>query len=165
MTSLYVYPEIIGGVELQMFLPDVLFDSWEVVEKAYGRSKVQLAVDTKIMALQKESVPTPSLSQLLDLLNILELLTDASDDHLRLCDKIARKRGGVLNTVKALFMKLAQSATRVYLNDSGAIPLYLKSSFVTKVYLVGAMDLHDHNARVIANGIAYAAAALKSYQR
>jgi hypothetical protein len=62
-------------------------------------------------------------------------------------------------------MKLAQSATRVYLNDSGAIPLYLKSSFVTKVYLVGAMDLHDHNARVIANGIAYAAAALKSYQR
>ena len=164
LTSLYEFPDIIGGVSLQMYLPDAVFDSWAVVEKAYGNARVQLAVNADASLRPTDEMPVPTLDELSDLLNILELLIAAAEDHLRLCDKIASKRGSVLNTIKALFMQLAQSVTRVYLNDSGAIPLYLKSSFVTKVYLVGAMDLHDHSARVIANGIAYASAALKRYR-
>jgi hypothetical protein len=85
------------------------------------------------------------------------------EQHKVFYEEIAGRRSGLLTAVKSLFVRLAQETVKVNFKNSTALPLYLKSSLVTKVYLVGAIDLHDHSNRVVANALSFAEAVLTKY--
>ena len=102
--------------------------------------------------------------ELVGFLNNLELLAEVSLKHQIFYDEIKRSRSGMVASVKQLFIRLFEEKVKVSFKDSVTLPLYLKSSFATKVYLTGALDIHDHIAQVIANGLSYSSEMLKLYK-
>lgn len=159
--SLYGMGPMIGQVEMRAYLPTGHFDTWNTVEKSYTASNLFVAA---LNARSTQKATPMELGQLGEFLNELELLAEASITHQALYKEIANSRSGVINSVKQLFIRLCEETVKVSFKNSVALPLHLKSNFVTKVYLTGALDLHDHTARVIANGLSYADAMLKLYR-
>lgn len=158
--SIFSMEPMIGGAQLLAKLPDSRFDTWDEVEKAYNNSSVYI---TLIKSTAYKSKPM-ELGDLEDFLNNLEILTEASLKRQSFYNEITKCRTGVINSVKQLFVRLCEETVKVSFKNSVALPLHLKSSFVTKVYMTGAMDLHDHTARVIANGLSYVDTMLKVYR-
>lgn len=153
--------EMIGQVEVQALLPEVRFDTWDNVEKAYGASKIFIST---LPSHSAQETPIMEIGALGEFINQLELLAEASLKHQSFYEEISQSRSGVINSIKQLFIRLCEEKVKVSFKNSVVLPLHLKSSFVTKVYMTGAMDLHDHTARVIANGLSYADAMLKLYR-
>ena len=161
LTALYGMGVMIGDVELKAHLPSDGLDTWDLVEKAYKESNLFL---TPASLQNKNDTPVMEIDALAEFLNNLELLADASLKHQVFYEEIANSRSGVVNSIKRLFVQLCEEKVKVSFKNSVALPLHLKSSFVTKVYMTGALDLHDHAARVIANGLSYVDSMLKLYR-
>lgn len=154
-------PIMIGDVAFQAKLPRGNFDTWSMVEKAYNGSKLYL-VPKQVNSYLETPVMTPD--ELGIFINNLEFLVDASEQHQKFYEEILNKRSGMINSIKQLFIRLCEEKVKISFKNSVALPLHLKSSFVTKVYMVAAIDLHDHTARVIANGLSYASAMINLYK-
>lgn len=152
--------EMIGQVEIHALIPEVRFDTWKTAEKAYGASKIYLVASANQF---QQKAPLMELKQLEEFVIQLDMLADISLRHQKLFLDISQSRSGVVNSVKQLFIKLCEENTKVSFKNSVVLPLHLKSSFVTKVYMTGAMDLHDHTARVIANGLSYCESMTRLY--
>lgn len=159
----YALDTYIGNVSLVLDLPKQGLDTWENIEKAYKQARVALVAVESDTNVDKPKVMTPQ--ELQGFINSLESLIGASFHHQKLYETILEQRSGVFNDIKAVFVKLANETFKSSFRNSTALPLQLKSSFVTKVYVVGAMDLHDHTARVIANGLSFASSTLKTYKK
>ena len=150
-----------GNVEICAKLNAEGHDTWNNIEKAYSGSRIYLKPrSTKYL----EEVPLMSPGELVGFLNNLELLAEVSLKHQIFYDEIKRSRSGMVTSVKQLFVRLFEEKVKVSFKDSVTLPLYLKSSFATKVYLTGALDIHDHIAQVIANGLSYSSEMLKLYK-
>ena len=152
--------KMIGNIDLQADLCSGRLDNWSSVEKAYAGSSISL-VPQEIGRVVETKLMTPE--ELSGFLNNLELLAKASLKHQQFYSEISRSRSGVINSIKQLFIRLLEEEGKVSFKNSVALPLHLKSSFATKVYMTGAMDLHDHTAQVIANGLSYASSMMKLY--
>ena len=150
-----------GNVEVCAKLNAEDHDTWSNIEKAYSGSRIYLKPrSTKYL----EEVPLMTPGELVGFLNNLELLAEVSLKHQIFYDEIKRSRSGMVTSVKQLFVRLFEEKVKVSFKDSVTLPLYLKSSFATKVYLTGALDIHDHIAQVIANGLSYSSEMLKLYK-
>ncbi len=135
-------------------------DNWNEIESNYNNSSFDMLGipgQREVFALEPE--------ELLRVLNATLELINANKKHEVFYEQLANARSGVLTTIRSLFIKLVQSKTRVSFKDSVAMPLFLKTSIATKVYLVAAMDIQDHNARVIANVLAFAEKNMKLYRK
>lgn len=151
---------MIGNVELRAKLDPNTYDTWGGYEKAYSNSEIFISPLNKGNISTAKALPP---AQLMEFLNHLELLADVSLKHQKFYEQISKSRSGIINTVKQLFVRLAEEKVKVSFKDSVALPLHLKSAFASKVYMTGALDLHDHTAQVIANGLTFAAENLKLY--
>lgn len=150
-----------GNVEICAKLNAEDHDTWNNIEKAYSGSRIYLKPRS---SKYLEEVPLMSPGELVGFLNNLELLAEVSLKHQIFYDEIKRSRSGMVTSVKQLFIRLFEEKAKVSFKDSVTLPLYLKSSFATKVYLTGALDIHDHIAQVIANGLSYSSEMLKLYK-
>lgn len=159
----YTMGRMIGNVELQAKLTSQKFDNWNSIEKAYSLSKINLVNLKRAYGAEESKTQFLSPEELVSFLNKLELLAKASLKHQASYKDISGKRAGIMNSMKQLFVRLAEEDGKVSFKNSVALPLHLKSGFVTKVYMAGAMDLHDHTAQVIANGLSYASSMMKLY--
>lgn len=162
--ALYEYGigEMIGNVELRGRFATGYYDTWDLVEKAYKSCSVHI--------LQKPygsnaKPPIMNLDELTVFINNLELLAKASLRHQTFYEEIKNSRSGTFNKLKSLFIKLTQESVKVSFKNSVALPLHLKSAFITKVYLTAGMDIHDHTAQVIANGLGYVNEVLKLHEQ
>ena len=159
----YALDTHIGNVSLVLDLPKGGLDTWENIDKAYKQSRVALVAREVNSNVETPKIMSPQ--ELQGFINSLESLLGASFQHQKLYETILAQRSGVFGDIKAVFVKLANETFKSSFRNSTALPLQLKSSFVTKVYVVGAMDLHDHTARVIANGLSFASSTLKTYKK
>ncbi len=150
-----------GNVEICAKLNAEDHDTWNNIEKAYSGSRIYLKPRS---SKYLEEVPLMTPGELVGFLNNLELLAEVSLKHQIFYDEIKRSRSGMVTSVKQLFIRLFEEKAKVSFKDSVTLPLYLKSSFATKVYLTGALDIHDHIAQVIANGLSYSSEMLKLYK-
>lgn len=157
----YGTESMIGLVRLWAFLPRRGLDTWDQIEEAYKASRVFLEPINSANHFQYGELL--SLKDVESLVQAASMLIREIEQHKVFYEEIATRRSGVLTTVKSLFVRLAQETVKVNFKNSTALPLYLKSSFVTKVYLVGAIDLHDHCNRVVANALSFAEAVLSKY--
>lgn len=162
LCSCYGTDEIIGHVQLRAYLPSRNFDTWDQIEEAYLASKIFLAPSDSVRHVQYGEML--SLKETESLLLTVSALIGEIEKHKVFYEEIAARRSGLLTTVKSLFIRLAQETVKVNFKNSTVLPLYLKSSFATKVYLVGAIDLHDHSSRVVANALSYVESVLKNYE-
>lgn len=160
--EVFTMGRMIGNLELQADLVPGIYDTWVTIEKAYNSCSLKLVPLNRARSIKAETrLLTPE--ELSGFLNSLELLAEVSLKHQQFYKEISQSRSGVINSVKQLFIRLAEEEVKVSFKDSVALPLHLKSSFATKVYMTGAMDLHDHTAQVIANGLSYASSLMKLY--
>ena len=151
-----------GNVECIAYLPDTA-DNWNSVEKNYNAAKFELRIRPEVTT--GEDVAPLSPKELVNFVSALDDLIEANKKHQLFYEELEKARSGVLTSVKALFVQLVRSQTRISFKDSVALPLFLKTSLATKVYLVAAMDIQDHNAKVIANALVYVDRVMKIYQK
>jgi hypothetical protein len=157
----YGTESMIGLVRLWAFLPRRGLDTWDQIEEAYKASKIFLEPINSANHFQYGELL--SLKDVESLVQATSMLIREIEQHKVFYEEIAGRRSGLLTAVKSLFVRLAQETVKVNFKNSTALPLYLKSSLVTKVYLVGAIDLHDHSNRVVANALSFAEAVLSKY--
>lgn len=158
----YGLGEMIGNVEIRGKFATGFYDTWDMVEKAYKNCSVHI--------LQKpysvtSNPPIMNLDELSVFINNLELLAKASLRHQAFYEEIKNSRTGTFNKLKSLFVKLTHETVKVSFKNSVALPLHLKSAFITKIYLTAGMDIHDHTAQVIANGLGYVNEVLKLHEQ
>lgn len=146
-----------GGFECVANFPKEA-DNWNQIEKNYNAAGFSLIGSGATLSL----APCQP-KQLVDIMSAIDYMIESNKKHQLFYEELASARSGVLTAVRALFVQLVQSQTRVSFKDSVALPLFLKTSIATKVYLVAAMDLQDHNAKVIANALDYVERVKKLY--
>lgn len=148
-----------GGYQTLVNLPNYA-DNWPELESNYNAASFTLVGNGEGRDhLAKDP------DELMAILRACESLVAANENHVVFYEELANARAGVTNTVRSLFIQLVQSKTRISFKDSVALPLFLKTSIATKVYLVAAMDIQDHNSRVIANVLAFAEKNMKLYRK
>lgn len=153
--------ELAGGLECVLYMPNHA-DDWNTIERNYNAAEFTLIM--KPNAHQGESLKPMNPAELSKFLISVNALIESSKRHKLFYDELSKARSGLLTHVKALFVQLVRSQTRVSFKDSVALPLFLKTSLTTKVFLVGAMDIQDHNAKVVMNALTYAERVLKLYR-
>ncbi len=154
--------EMIGNVELRGRFATSYYDTWDLVEKAYKNCSVFILQKPYANSTKP---PIMTLDELSTFINNLELLAKASLRHQAFYEEIKNSRTGTFNKLKSLFVKLSHETVKVSFKNSVALPLHLKSAFITKIYLTAGMDIHDHTAQVIANGLGYVNEVLKLHEQ
>lgn len=148
-----------GGFVCIANLPDAS-DNWNQIEKNYNAAGFSL-IGTGMYLELKPMSPL----ELAKVTVAIDYLIESNKKHQLFYEELAKARTGVLTSVRSLFIQLVRSQTRISFKDSVALPLFLKTSIATKVYLVAAMDIQDHNAKVIANALAYVEQVSKLYRK
>lgn len=156
--SLGVMPA--GGFQCVATLPKEA-DNWSQIEKNYNSAGFSLIGSGSGVL---SSLDPCSPKQLVELMAAIDYMVESNKKHQLFYEELASARTGVFTSVRALFIQLVRSQTRIGFKDSVALPLFLKTSIATKVYLVAAMDLQDHNAKVIANALDYVERVQKLYR-
>lgn len=126
----------------------------EAYEEAYRDSKVLLGFN-KSTFVQVASITHPSIKELKELSSVLGKLIDTYATQQTLYDDILKTKPGVTTSIKGHYVNLVNSVNKVRYKDSLVLPMHLKTTFVAKVYLAGAMDIHDYAAKTIANGLSF----------
>lgn len=151
----YKYNEVLpSDVVLMATLPKPNLTDIDSLAKAYNGSSLTLGFDSSSFK-ELPSVNYMTADGLAEFLDSLEELCDACIAHQALYEKIARVKSTMKFTFKSYLTSLSSSPTKVSLKNSLIEYVYLKSVFVDKVYLVGAMDIHDYSSKVISFGLSF----------
>lgn len=142
-------------------LPRVDLTEIELISKAYQESGIFLAVDSN---------DTPSADKLdyMDiagverLLDRLEQLCDVSINHLSFYARIEKHSDSLKFGYRNYYQKLVESAASATVRSSLVEYVYLKQSFVNKVYLPASMDIHDYVSAYLVRACRFAKANLKA---
>lgn len=149
-----------GDVLFLAEFPKQELKTMDDIANGYRDSKMYLGINQAGFK-KVESVDMPSVEVLEKFIQELEHLHTACVKHQTLYEGIKKSQPGLALTLKKHFIALAESQTKVRFNDSLVMPIYLKTAFISKVYLVGAMDLNDYSTKTIANGLSYVRDTLK----
>lgn len=147
-----------GGFSCVANLPNPS-DNWNQIEKNYNASGFCLIGSGSHLDLKPIG-----LMELAKVVVAIDYLVESNKKHQLFYEELEKARTGVITSVRSLFVQLVRSQTRISFKDSVALPLFLKSSIATKVYLVAAMDIQDHNAKVAATALAYVEQVRKLYR-
>lgn len=154
-TETYKYNEVLpSNVVLMATLPKADLSSIEDISKAYNASSLTLGFDSASFK-EVPSVNYMTADGLAEFLDSLEELCDACIAHQALYEKVAKTKHQLKFTFKSYVTSLASSSSKVSLKNSLIEYVYLKSVFVDKVYLVGAMDIHDYSSKVMSYGLSF----------
>lgn len=154
-TETYKYNEVLpSNVVLMATLPKTDLSNIEDISKAYNASSLSLGFDSASFK-EVSSVNYMTADGLAEFLDSLEELCDACIAHQALYDKVAKTKHQLKFTFKSYVTSLASSSSKVSLKNSLIEYVYLKSVFLDKVYLVGAMDIHDYSSKVMSYGLSF----------
>lgn len=165
-----VDPELVDNYVYGTVLPDnILFVAnlpkrglmdMEAITKAYRASGVFLTVDPSFsMGIDKvDYMDIEGLSRFLD---VLEGICDQGLAHIDFYKRVRKESEALKFGYRHYYQRLAASEDKVSVQDSLVEYVYLKQFFINKVYLPGAMDIHDYAAAYLTRALRYVKSNLK----
>lgn len=151
-----------GDIVVVAELPKESLTTLEGYEQAYKDSKLYLGFN-KANYHQVNDIEVVGFNQVKSVVSTLEKLIFTLEKQQTLYEDIRRTKPGVILSIKRHAMNLVESNTKVRYSDSLVGPMYLKSTFIAKVYLAGSLDIHDYAAKTISNGLSFAQELAKKY--
>lgn len=151
-----------GDIVVIAELPKESLTTLEGYEQAYKDSKLYLGFN-KANYHQVNDIEVVGFNKVKSVISTLEKLIFTLEKQQTLYEDIRRTKPGVILSIKRHAMNLVESNTKVRYSDSLVGPMYLKSTFIAKVYLAGSLDIHDYAAKTISNGLSFAQELAKKY--
>lgn len=149
-----------SDVVLMAFLPREDLQSIEELTPAFNDSKLFLGFDISNFK-EVTSIDYMTLEQLKLFLSSLTRLCELCIRHEQLYTNIMVSKKQMKFGFKNYLSRLIESDHKVTVRESLVEYVFLKAMFIDKVYLVGAMDVHDYAAKIISHGLSYVEAHVK----
>jgi hypothetical protein len=149
-----------SDVVLIAFLPKQELESLEDITKAYNGSKIFLGMEqASFKNIASIDYMTPE--QLKLFLKELKNLCNTCILHEKFYNNVMQSKKHLKFGFKNYFTSLTKSSSKVTVKDSLVELVYLRSMFIDKVYLMGAIDVHDYCAKIISYGLSLVEAHVK----
>lgn len=159
-----VDPELVDNYVYGTVLPDnILFVAnlpkrglmdMEAITKAYRASGVFLTVDPSF-SMEIDKVDYMDIEGLSRFLDVLEGICDQGLAHIDFYKRVRKESEALKFGYRHYYQRLAASEDKVSVQDSLVEYVYLKQFFINKVYLPGAMDIHDYAAAYLTRALRY----------
>ena len=135
-------------------LPGKNLKTYPEVTVAYNKSAIYLGLDIESYEEVTE-VPYLTADKILLLIGSLTQLCDVCLTHEIMFRQVLKDKEGMSSIFRLYFNRLVNSEDKVSIEDSMVERIYLKSMFSDKVYLSGAMDLHDFSRKILSFGLTF----------
>ena len=129
-------------------------DDMSEVSKAYQESYLVLGVNPQAPKTSS-MVNYMDKQSLLRLLNGLEMVVNKASSHVSFYKKLELAAERLKPNFQNYFSWLTEDAQAKNLRESLVEVIYLKQSFITKVYLPGAIDIHDFSSDYVSGVLRY----------
>lgn len=149
-----------GDVSLIAYVPKKDIDSMEQLASAYKGTKLFLGLDTSKLA-QVAKVDYMGVADLEKMIAKLQSLVNVCKQHQKLYKDIDTSSKSIARGLKRYIDNLAKSDKGVTLDDTNATAIELKVELVNKVYLTGAMDIHNYVTNTVSKATKYVSANIK----
>lgn len=166
-------PELVDSYVYGVSLPDqVLFVSnlpksdlktMDEITEAYHEAGVFLAADNKTL-ITAEKVDYMDIGQLQRYLDMLENICSHANAHIEFYRRIAKQGEALKFSYRHYYQKLTQTDKEASIREELIEYVYLKQSFVNRVYLPAAMDIHDYVAAYLVRAVRFARENLKQFK-
>jgi hypothetical protein len=143
-----------SDARMLVVLPKKGLKTYPQVAEAYNKSAIFLGLDIRSYEEVTE-VPFLPAEKILLLIGSLVELCDICLAHEVLFRQILKDKEGMANIFRVYFNRLVNSEDKVSIEDSMVECIHLKSMFSDKVYLSGAMDLHDFSRKILSFGLTF----------
>lgn len=143
-----------SDARLLVVLPKRGLKTYPQVAEAYNKSAIFLGLDIRSYEEVTE-VPYLTAEKILLLIGSLIELCDICLAHEVLFRQILKDKEGMASVFRVYFNRLVNSEDKVSIEDSMVECIHLKSMFSDKVYLSGAMDLHDFSRKILSFGLTF----------
>lgn len=143
-----------GDVVFIAMLPKEELQDKAAIVDAYNHSSMVLGIDTNSFH-EINQLSYMDLNGLKAFVDSLEKLCRLCISHQSLYEGIAKSKQDLRIGFKRYVEGLISSSIQVEREDSLVDFIHLKTTFVDKVYLVAAMDIHDYVAKVLTNAITF----------
>jgi len=155
-TEGYVYKNVLPGDVLCMaHLPIEDLNNIDDVKEAYNNSSLFLGIKTNDFK-EVDSIEYLTKDELSKFITTLNKLCDICIEHQNVYESINKLKFGLRYNFRTYFNSIIQSVTKVSLQNTLIEYVYLKTMFIDKVYIAGAMDLHDYTVKVLINSLSFA---------
>jgi len=145
---------LLSDARMIVVLPKKDLKSYPQVSDAYNKSSIYLGLDIKSYQ-EVTQVPFLPADKILLLIGSLIDLCDICLAHEVLFRQILKEKEGMVNLFRLYFNRLVDSEDKVSIEDSMVECIHLKSMFSDKVYLSGAIDLHDFSRKILGYGLTF----------
>ena len=162
LQSFHSETKLPGNMVVVAELPKDDLESMDYYASAYDASRMYLGFDKEAYQ-EVEELKVVGIQKVKEIVSALEKLLTTCEKQQTLYEDITRTKTGVMLSIKRHAMNLVESAIKVRSSDSLVEPMYLKATFIAKVYLVGSLDIHDYAAKTISNGLSLAEELAKKY--
>lgn len=143
-----------SDARLLVVLPKKGLKTYPQVVAAYNKSAIFLGLDIRSYEEVTE-VPYLTAEKILLLIGSLIDLCDTCLAHEVMFRQILKDKEGMASVFRVYFNRLVNSEDKVSIEDSMVECIHLKSMFSDKVYLSGAMDLHDFSRKILSFGLTF----------
>lgn len=158
------YKEVLpGDVVFLAILPKEISNEMEQISKAYNSSKMMFGINSKSF-IKVSAVDHMTVEALSSFVDSLDKLCNLCEEHQKIYQSIKQLKLTLRFSFRDYLKMMIASSVKVSIKDSLVNYVYLKTMFVDKVYLIGAMDIHDYTARAISTGISLARDHVKRLQ-
>ncbi len=160
----FVYAEPLpDGVTLVAQLPVASLKDLDSISSAYQQSSLFLGPDPRGQQVA-ESIDYVDLQQVKANLDVLEQLCDLGLSHQQFYQKVLKECGELKFGYRHYYQRLLETAAETSVRDSLVEYVYLKQSFVARIYAPAAMDLHDYLTAYMVRGLRFTKANLRRFK-
>lgn len=150
-----VYQKVLpGDVAFMAFVPKKGLRDSRQVKDAYSNSKMFLGF---VGDMESEVKPAPiaTLEQVEQYLNVLNEICDVGLSHAVLFGTIQKQRKSLEQTLESYFNFLTSSKEKISIRDSLVEYVSLKSAFLDRTYITGAVAIQDFVVRILTHSLSY----------
>jgi len=160
----FVYAEPLpDGVTLVAQLPVPSLKDLDNISQAYQQSSLFLGPDPRGQQVA-DTIDYVDLQHVKAYLDVLEQLCDLGLSHQQFYQKVLKECDELKFGYRHYYQRLLETAAETSVRDSLVEYVYLKQSFVTRIYAPAAMDLHDYLTAYMVRGLRFTKANLQRFK-
>ena len=137
-----------GNATLICHLPSVDNKDRKEWVQAYKESEIFIGIDRKSFKMV-EKIPYDDLSKLSDIADKLESLCQICIKHQAFYEDMKKVKIHLKTVYKSYFNSVVKNGEKPGVKESLVDLVILKNTFIDKVYMAAAIDIHDYSVRVI----------------
>lgn len=149
-----------GDITLIAYVPKKGLDTMDAISSAYTKSKLFLGLDAEKF-VEVDKVDYMEVTELDKFLDSLSSVVTLSKQHHAYYMKIRKDKERLRGGLRSYLLNLSKSVSKVDPKDTMADAIEMKLQVLDKMYLSGAMDIHNYVSDTVSKATSFAADNIK----